>query len=147
MAENDNVSSPELAVLYERIGRVLDDYQELRGMVIAQNTAIQQFAVIQKDIAVLDAKTERLFKAITAQADVTSQHGTKLQSHATIWKLCGAVLMACTGLVGFSYTTIQNLQAADNAAERRIMALEYQLKALDAKDELLRKGWGNDKPR
>jgi len=147
MAENDNVTSPELAVLYERIGRVLDDYQELRGMVIAQNTAIQQFAVIQKDIAVLDAKTERLFKAITAQSDVTSVHGQKLQSHSTIWKITGAVLLACTGLVGFSYSTIQNLQAADNAADRRILALEYQLKAINANDELLRKGWGNDKPR
>uniref|UniRef100_A0AAU6W0H9 K(+)-stimulated pyrophosphate-energized sodium pump n=1 Tax=Pseudomonas phage Pavpe01 TaxID=3138545 RepID=A0AAU6W0H9_9VIRU len=142
MADNDKVTSPELAVLYERIGRVLDDYQELRGMVISQNAAIQQFAVIQKDISILDAKTDRLFKAISAQGDLTSEHGAKLQTHSAIWKIVGTVALACTGLVGWSYSTIENLRAADNAADRRIMALEYKLDV----SEQLKKGWSNGRP-
>lgn len=146
MADTD-VISPELAVLYERIGRVLDDYQELRGMVIAQNAAIQQFAVIQKDIAILDAKTERIFKALSAQNDVTTQHGQKLQSHATIWKLVGATLLACSGLVGWSYSTIQRLQDTDNAADRRILQLEYKIESLGSPNGQLQRNWGNGKTR
>lgn len=141
MADNNEATSPELAVLYERISRVLDDYQELRGMVISQNTAIQQFAVIHKDISILDAKTDRMFKALSAQSDLATQHGAKLQTHSAIWKIVGAVLLACSGLVGWSYTTIEGLRQADTAIDRRVLQLEMKFDAA----EQLRKGWTNGK--
>lgn len=128
MPPENETTSPELAVLYERISRVLDDYQELRGMVIAQNQHIQQFVIVQKDITILDAKTDRLFKAISAQSDILTAHSSKLQTHATIWRICGAVLMACSGLIGWGYSTVQALQTNDNQIDRRIMSLEYQIR-------------------
>jgi hypothetical protein len=131
MSETETATSPALAVLYERIDRVLDDYQELRSMVAAQAETLSQIKSIQKDIGILNSNTNKLYEELKSTMNLTSEHSVLLRSHSTIWKICGAFLLACTGIIGFSITTIQNLQSIDNAADRRILQLEYQIKTLN----------------
>jgi len=143
MPETASGKTPEMAVLYERMTRVLDDYSELRGMVLSQNLAIQQVAIIHKDVATLNEKTERIFKGLSAQADITGSHSQTIQTHATIWKIVGAVMIACSGILGFGYSTLKSLEASDAAIDRRMLSVEYKMESFNA-SEKLKNSWNSD---
>lgn len=121
----------ELAVLSERVAKMLDDFDRVREIASDQHKATNQLTELRADIKTLNTNTERLFNALSEQATVLADHSQRLQSHSTIWKICGTMLVICSSLVGWGYSTIQSLKDADVAAERRIINIEYHVKALE----------------
>ena len=121
---SDNSS---LDVLTERLNHLINNYETLQSTVERQANAIAQITALQSDIRAMNLHTERLFDTLKQHSDMLANHSEQLQSHSTIWKICGALLLTASGLIGWGYSTIQSLREADNAAERRIIALEYEV--------------------
>lgn len=122
-----NTSDVDIKVVIERVSNLADNYEQLRDLIMRQNDAMKEMTEVRAEVRAMNRHTEQLCSTLKSHTDAIADHSQRLQAHSTIWKLFGAVVLACTGLVGWGYSTLQTLKEADYSAEKRILALEYEL--------------------
>ena len=129
-----------LAVLADRLERMLKDHAEVKTAIQSIHSAMGQVAVIQRDIVALDGKFNTVVSALDAVSKVQASHAQQLSSHSTIWKIATAICLSCLGLVGWAYSKVENLQDKANSNAQRISLLEYQQNGASPKvaEQLLR---------
>lgn len=138
-----------LAVLADRLERMLKDHAEVKAAIQSIHTSMGQVAVIQRDIVALDGKINSFVKALDAVESVQNAHAQTLSNHATIWKIATAICLSCLGLVGWAYSKVEGLQDRANSNAQRIGLLEYQLNGASPKvaEQLLRESEAQGKAR
>jgi hypothetical protein len=121
------IDAAQVAVLADRVERMLADYGELRGMIIAQAATLVNLPVIQAQLTEHERKFERVFGAVNKHESRISLVEKATTVQAFTWRLTGAVLLCCVGLVGWGWKELERGKAADVALERRTMLIEYKL--------------------
>lgn len=107
------VNPQQVAVLVDRVETLITDSKEMRNSLENIRISLAKIEQVPAEVALLRAQVE-------AQAKV-------IDRHSFIIKLCGTVLLTCVGLIGWGWREGKALYAADVAADRRFLMIEYKL--------------------
>lgn len=107
------INPQQIAVLADRLERMTDELKGVRTSVDDMRLQFAEFKATPVEVAALKV-------AVAEQGKTISQHGFVI-------KLCGIVLLSCVGLIGWGWREGKSLYTADNAADRRLLILEYKL--------------------
>lgn len=107
------VSPETVAVLVDRVDTLVNDSKAMRSQLEDIRVSFAKLESMPREIADLKAKNESQARTI--------------EQHKLIFKLMGAVLLACVGLIGWGWREGKSLYATDVAADRRLLLLEYKL--------------------
>lgn len=107
------VDAKQLAILADRFDRMTDEHKAMRESFDSMRLAFAKFESTPQELATLRA-------LVDAQAKV-------IDRHSFVIKLCGFVLASCVGLIGWGWKEVKALYLADNAADRRLLLIEYKL--------------------
>lgn len=123
------IDAAQVAVLAERVDRVLVNYDELRGLILAQNAQLSQVPLIAQQLAESNAKIDRIFATLKNHGDRLATLEKSMDRHQFIIRLTAAILMASVGLIGWGWRQGVQLYSTDAALDRRLLFIEYKLGA------------------
>lgn len=121
------IDTTQVAVLAERVDRMLADYQELRGLIMSQSAVLGNVSVMQTTIAEHDRKLDRAFNAIRDNSGKIAELEKQSNINSWTWRLTGAVLVCCVGLIGWGWREGKTLYVTDATLDRRTLLIEYKL--------------------
>lgn len=107
------VNAQQVAVLVDRVETLVTDSKEMRSQLENIRISLAKIETVPAEVAALRAQVET--------------QGKIIDRHNFIIKLCGTVLIACVGLIGWGWREGKSLYAADAAADRRLMQIEFKL--------------------
>lgn len=107
------VNNEQLAVLADRFERMDESHKQMRDSFDAMRISFAKFESTPAEVAAL--------KLIVAEQSKT------IDRHGFIIRLCGTALVLCGGLIGWGWREGKALYAVDNAADRRLLMIEYKL--------------------
>ena len=99
-------------VLTERVSNAIDDLKEMKGQLTSVSQSIVMMASLQERVNTLDSKTNRLFDVSDATKSQVEQLNSQMHVHSRMWKLVGAGVLACIGVIGWAasqYGTFRDL--------------------------------------
>lgn len=126
-SDMSQIDAAQVAVLAERVDNMLRSYDELRGLILAQNNTLSQFGVLQSTVTEQERKLDRAFSAIRENTKLIGALERAGGQHSWAWKLLSVCLLACGGFIGWGWNQIQHYNNADVALDRRILLVEYKL--------------------
>ena len=140
MDELKAIDPVALAILADRLDRMLKDHAEIKAAIQSINNSMGQVGLIQRDVVALDNKINSFVSALEAVQKVQSGHGQTLSNHSTIWKIATAICLSCLGVVTWAYSKVENVQEKANGNAQRLSLLEYQVNGASPKvaEQLLR---------
>ncbi len=107
------VNPQQVAVLVDRVETLVTDSKEMR-------TSLENIRISLAKIEQVPAEVAALRTQVETQAKTIDQH--KL-----IVRLMGTVLLTCVGLIGWGWREGKALYSTDQAADRRLLLIEYKL--------------------
>lgn len=107
------VNNEQLAVLADRFERMDESHKQMRDSFDMMRISFAKFESTPAELAALKVKVAEQEKLI--------------DRHSFIIRLCGTALVLCLGLIGWGWREGKYLYAVDNAADRRLLLIEYKL--------------------
>lgn len=108
-------------VLTERVSNAIDDLKEMKGQLTSVSQSIVMMVSLQERVNTLDSKTNRLFDVSDATKSQVDNLNSQMHVHSRMWKLIGAAVLACAGVIGWAatqYGTFRELTARVAVLER-----------------------------
>ncbi|MGN8062816.1 hypothetical protein ACTJK4_14250 [Ralstonia sp. 22111] len=108
-------------VLTERVSNAIDDLKEMKGQLTSVSQSIVMMVSLQERVNTLDSKTNRLFDVSDATKTQVENLNSQMHVHSRMWKLIGAAVLACAGVIGWAatqYGTFRELTARVAVLER-----------------------------
>lgn len=113
------ISAEQVAILADRVDTLLNNYSELRGLILAssqqQSAAAQQLAVFQERMLSMGESLRRMNDTCDQTEERLEQEmrrAEKLQRdlsvHAWAWRLFGTVAVLSLGLVSWTFAQLQD---------------------------------------
>lgn len=121
------IDNAQIAVLVERMEHIAGQMAEVKGMLHSQSATLGAIPLMQAQLAEHGEKLNRAFSSISRTATDASAAKTLGDKHSFVLKLAGTVLLACVGLIGFSYSQLEHFYKEDAALDRRTLLIEYKL--------------------
>lgn len=97
-----------IQVLTERVNNALDDLKEMKGHISSMNQALVLVATMQEKINHVDAKAMRLFDIHDSTQVQLSKVQAEVKHQSLMWKMLGALVIACSGVVGWGMAQYQD---------------------------------------
>jgi hypothetical protein len=121
------IADATLAMLIERVNHLVDTQSELKGMVAAQSQQLGAIPVMQSQLTELNDKVNRAFTSVREARTVADAAKVTGDFHANVLKVCGTLLLACLGLVGWGGKQLEAFRREDQALDRRTLLIEMKL--------------------
>ncbi|URA06786.1 putative holin [Xanthomonas phage Langgrundblatt2] len=107
------INPQQIAVLADRLERMTDELKGVRTSVDDMRFQFAEFKATPAEVAALKL--------------VVAEQSKEISRNSFVIKLGGTVLMLCVGLIGWGWKEAKGLYSADNAADRRLLMIEYKL--------------------
>lgn len=121
------IDAGSVGILAERVDHMLRSYEELRGLIIAQNSTLSAFGVIQATVSEQERKLDRAFNTIRENAKLIGDLERANGKHSVAWKVLTGCIITCAGIIGWGWDQIDNFNKTDSALDRRVLLVEYKL--------------------
>lgn len=126
-ANNMQVADATIATLIERLDNVIAQQSKLEGMLLNQAQQLGAIPVMQAQMIEFNEKFNRAFTAIRQTGEHVAGIDRTVGIHGWTWKITGAVLIMCCGLIGWGWNQLESSKARDSAMDRRTLLIEYKL--------------------
>lgn len=133
MSDDDRpvISAAQVAVLASKVDNMLENFAELKGMLVGMS---QQYNGLNGIVIQMAEKVAQLERDNTASKDTAYHQGKamgnmkdELTKHSTIWKLCGSAVGIVIAVAAWNFNTLRSLEQEDQRHERRIIVLEMRV--------------------
>lgn len=133
-------------LLIERVNNLLDNFDELKAEVKANNATINKVPILESRLEQQSQTLGRAFAAIEAVNTVTKAHGEQHTAQRTankiVYAIVGVGLGVSTSFTGWAWGQLQSLRDTDMNYGIRINTLEVKnSEAEKNRSKFEEKGW------